>query len=153
MTSQGGGNGPTSLPQIGDGQTSLVQAGDGQTSLTKNPKSLAQMGIKDWEADVWSYVQEDVDRLRKLNPLRLDDPGWLAALKLASANLASESGVTRAMPWNLAWVNPLAEAIPNDEVTFARALKTGRYHFTVAGKWQAPVAWPLERQIDRKSVV
>ena len=105
------------------------------------------MGIKDWEADIWSYVQEDVDRFRKLNPLRLDDPGWLETLKFASANLASESGLTRAMPWNLAWVNPLVEAIPNDEVTFACALKTRRYLFTVDGKWQAPVSWPLERQI------
>ena len=55
--------------------------------------------------------------------------------------------MARAVLFNVAWLNPVASAIPKDEFSVPRAADAGKYYFFKAGEPLAPDQWPLGKAI------
>ena len=120
----------------------------GQAARRELARPLDAIPLRDGEQQVWTtladrslgYCPPGVRRPQKKTPYTQDTYNyWNTLLK--------KDGVTRAVLFNLAWLNPVASAIPNDEFSLPRAADAGKYHFYKAGEPMTPDQWPLGKTI------
>ena len=94
-----------------------------------------------WQTEVWDIVYPVYEDHKKKTPYTQDTYNyWNTLLK--------KDGLARAVLFNLAWLNPVASAIPNDEFSLPRAADAGKYYFyNKGGEPLAPEQWPLGKTI------
>ena len=95
-----------------------------------------------WQKEVWDVVSILYEDFKSKKPTAYTAENieyWQKQLQ--------QNGRTLAVPFNMAWLNPVATAIPKDEISLPRAADAGRYYFYKNERAQAPREWPLGKNI------
>ena len=95
-----------------------------------------------WQKEVWDIVSILYEDCKSKKPTTYTDENreyWQKQLQ--------QSGRALAVPFNVAWLNPVATAIPKDEISLPRAADAGQYYFYKNAHAEAPGEWPLGKNI------